>query len=108
MRGSAAESSARPGLGGRRAYVSELDVGDPVRVGETMITPVAVVRGLRLANWGVAARYPSEVIVERRGKVERLPIRDVTLIVLAALAGLTVLFQVLARLWLANGGKRHG
>jgi hypothetical protein len=64
--------------------------GEPITVGETTITPQARVLAVRWPGGGWVWNRPHAVLVERRGRVERVPIVDVTRVARWAMLGVTV------------------
>lgn len=63
----------------------EIQNGQPVTVGERMVTPQTQVLLVRLPFGGFVWNRPAAVVVEENGRVQRLPIPDVTrMIVLVA------------------------
>jgi hypothetical protein len=52
--------------------------GTPRTVGELTVTPEARALIIRLPTGGFVWNRPTAVLVERRGRVERIPIHDVT------------------------------
>jgi hypothetical protein len=52
--------------------------GSPVAAGDATITPLSKVLAVRLPFGGFVLHRPYVVRVERRGSVERIPVRDVT------------------------------
>jgi hypothetical protein len=73
--------------------------GATVLVGDRSVTLEAKTLVVHLPFGGIAWTRPSAVIVERDGKVERVPIHDVTRIAQALMLALPVAFSlILARL----------
>lgn len=71
----------------------EIQNGQPITVGEVTVTPQAQVLALRLPcdRFAVAGGFvwnrPAAVLVEENGRIQRLPIPDVTrMVVLATVA----------------------
>jgi hypothetical protein len=74
-------------------------VGEPVQRNGLTVTPLAQSLRVRLpfgpAGWGFVWNRPAAVLVEQNGRVERLPIVDVTRL---AQIGLLAALFVVARL----------
>jgi hypothetical protein len=64
--------------------------GATILVGDRSVTLEALTVVVKLPFGGIAWTRPSAVIVERGGKVERIPIHDVTRIVRATMLALPV------------------
>ena len=67
---------------------------DSVTVRGITVTPVSRVLSVRLPFAGFVWNHPQAVVVERDGRVERIPIVDVTRIVQLGLLTLTVIIWV--------------
>ena len=62
-----------------------IENSEPISVGEVTLTPQAQVLSLRLPFGGFVWNRPVAVVVEENGRFQRLPIPDITrMIVLAA------------------------
>ena len=77
---------------GTRSFVGMLRVQDapvaPVTVGGVTVTPLARALVVRWPGGGLVWNRPAAVLVEREGRVRRIPIVDVTRLVQAGLLGL--------------------
>ena len=77
---------------GTRSLVGTLRVqaapAAPVTVGGTIVTPLACALVVRWPGGGLVWSRPAAVLVEREGRVRRIPIVDVTRLVQAGLLGL--------------------
>jgi hypothetical protein len=76
----------------------ETQLGEPLTVGATTITPQSQALIVRLPFLGFVWNHPIGVIVERGGQTHRRPIVDVTRYAMGALAGSTLLFSVIITL----------
>ncbi|MEW5989331.1 MAG: hypothetical protein AB1791_22110 [Chloroflexota bacterium] len=72
--------------------------GDPVRVGDIVITLQAQALAIRLPFAGLVWNRPLAVLVERDGRQERIPIVNVTRLAQIALLALAVVFLMAGRL----------
>ena len=76
----------------------EIQDGQPVTVGERTVTPQAQVLSVRLPFGGFVWNRPAAVLVEENGRVQRLPIPDVTrMIVLATILVSTAVAVMMRR-----------
>ena len=76
----------------------EIQDGQPVTVGERTVTPQAQVLSVRLPFGGFVWNRPAAVLVEENGRVQRLPIPDVTrMIVLATIVVSTAVAVMMRR-----------
>jgi hypothetical protein len=73
----------------------ETQIGEPLMVGDTTITPQSQALIVRWPRGGFVWNRPIGVMVDRDGQVERLPIVDVTRYATWTFAGLTLLFSVI-------------
>ena len=76
----------------------------PVTVRGITVTPVSKVLSVRLPFAGFVWNRPHAVVVERDGRVERIPILDVTRIVPLGLLALVLVFWVVR---VALPSRRH-
>lgn len=70
-------------------------MGDKTTIGDMTVTPQSQAFTLRLPFWGFVWNRPVAVLVEEGGRVERVPIVDVTRNTILALLGLGVLFSAM-------------
>ena len=69
--------------------------GDPVRVGDTTLTPQSQAFVVRWgSHGGLVWNRPLAVMVERNGQFTRMPVVDVTRIGQLALLGVSMLFAI--------------
>ena len=68
-----------------------IQTGSPVEVGEYRLTPQSQSVSLRLPFGGFVYNRPVAVLVEKGENVERIPIVDVTRVVLMGLAGFSII-----------------
>jgi hypothetical protein len=80
----------------------EIQNSQPVTVGARTITPQTQVVSLRLPFGGFVWNRPAAVLVEENGRVQRLPIPDVTRMILIAVAVVSMVVALLAEV---NEGK---
>lgn len=71
--------------------------GEPIKVGETTITPQSRVLVFRFPYGGFVWNRPTAVLVERAGQSERIAIVDRTRIALVALSVLGFIFSLILR-----------
>jgi hypothetical protein len=64
----------------------EIRNGQPVTVGEVTVTPQAQVLAIRLPFGGFVWNRPAAVLVEENARIQRLPIPDVTRMMVLAVA----------------------
>jgi hypothetical protein len=76
----------------------ETQLGEPLTVGGTTLTPQSQALSVRWPRGGFVWNRPIGVIVERGGQTQRRPIVDVTRVATWSLAGLTLLFSVIIAL----------
>lgn len=69
--------------------------GSSTQVGAFQITPQSQSISFHYPFGGFVYNRPLAVIVERDGTVDRIPIVDVTLLILASLAGFSLFFSML-------------
>ena len=74
----------------------QLKDGQPVQVGEQTVTPQARVLALRLPFWGFVWNRPVAVLVEENGRSQRIPIPDMTRMILIAAGVVTAVAGLLA------------
>ena len=74
----------------------QLKDGQPVQVGEQTVTPQTRVLALRLPFWGFVWNRPVAIQVEGNGRSQRLPIPDLTRMILIAASAVTAVAGLLA------------
>ena len=74
-------------------------LAEPVTVDDVTVTPRSRALVVRLPWGGLVWNRPTAVLVERDGRVRRIPIVDVTRILQAGLMGLVVLAAGVSVLW---------
>jgi hypothetical protein len=79
----------------------ETQLGEPQTFGAATITPQSQALIVRWPHGGFVWNRPIGVIVDRAGRIERLPIVDVTRYATWTFIGLTMLFSVIIRLTVA-------
>jgi hypothetical protein len=72
--------------------------GQPVLVGEQKVTPQTQVLTLRFPFGGFVWNRPVAVLVEENGRSQRLPIPDVTRMILLAVAVVSTAVVIMAQL----------
>ena len=77
-------------------FQSELLSGEPVQIGDVTVTPQSRVLAVRFPYGGFVWHRPAAVLVERNGRSQRIPIVDITRIIVLAAAGVAAA----ARRWL--------
>jgi len=77
--------------------------GTPVTAGGVTVTPWSRALTVRLPFGGFVWNRPTAVVVERAGRIERIPVRDVTRDARLGLIGLALL---LAFLWIPRAFPR--
>ncbi|MCP4424128.1 MAG: hypothetical protein GY803_06530 [Chloroflexi bacterium] len=71
--------------------------GEPTTVGHVMITLQAQALSIRLPFGGFVWNRPAAVLVEENGRTERIPIMDITRLIVLAAAGLSTAVTILSR-----------
>lgn len=84
----------------------ETHAGEPVRAAGAIVTPLAWALTVRLPFGGLVWNTPVAVMVDRDGRIERVPIVDVTRLVLIGLGLFAAAVAMLAII--AGGGDSHG
>jgi hypothetical protein len=74
----------------------DIQDGQPVTVGGRTVTPQAQVLSLRLPFGGFVWNRPVAVVVEENGRSQRLPILDVTRMMMLAVAVVSTAVALLA------------
>jgi hypothetical protein len=72
--------------------------GQPMQVGGQTVTPQARVTALRLPFWGFVWNRPIAVLVEDDGRVQRLPIPDMTRMIVLAVVVMSAIIALLVEL----------
>jgi hypothetical protein len=73
----------------------ETQIGEPLTVGDTTITPQSQALIVHWPHGGFVWNRPVAVLVEENGQTQRLPIVDVTRYITWSFAGLTLMFSVI-------------
>ena len=68
--------------------------GNPIQVGDRVITPQSQALQIRFKRWGFVWNRPVAVLVEREGEVYRVPVVDITRWIIWVLSGIVLLFWV--------------
>ncbi len=76
----------------------EIQNSQPVTVGARTITPQTQVVSLRLPFGGFVWNRPAAVLVEENGRVQRLPIPDVTRMIVLAAVVMSAIIALLVEL----------
>lgn len=71
-------------------------VGPPVTIGDITVTPQFQVVIIRLSSGGFVWNRPSAILVEQDGQITRLPIRDVTRILVLSLLSFSLVFSIMS------------
>jgi len=71
-------------------------VGPPVTVGDITVTPQFEAVIVRLASSGFIWNRPTAILVEQNGHITRLPIRDITRILLLWLLSFSLLLSIMS------------
>jgi len=79
--------------------------GDQTKIGDTIVTPQAQSVTLRWPYGGLIWNRPAAVLVERDNHTTRLPVIDVTRILVWGLLGLGLFFAIVTAL-LSNQQRR--
>lgn len=74
-----------------------IENGEPVSVGEVTLTPQAQVFSLRLPFGGFVWNRPVAVVVEENGRSQRLPILDVTRMIMLAAVVVSTAVALMSR-----------
>jgi membrane protein implicated in regulation of membrane protease activity len=69
--------------------------GQPVTVGNVTVTPLARLLTVRTPIGGFAWNRPAAIMVEREGRVERRPIRDITRILQLVMMSISALILIM-------------
>lgn len=81
----------------------------PQRIGGRIVTPIAVMHALRVGPIAWAVHWPSAVLVQEEGREERIPVLDVTRLLVWGLFALTVLaLLVRVAVGVSKGAQEHG
>ncbi len=72
----------------------DTQTGAPIQIDDVTIKPQSQYLQIKLPFGGFVWQRPSNIIVERDGRVEQIPVPDVTRLALWSLAGLTILFNL--------------
>ncbi len=83
----------------------EIQNSQPVTVGARTITPQTQVVSLRLPFGGFVWNRPAAVLVEENGRVQRLPIPDVTRMIVLAAVVMSAIIAIIALLVELQEGK---
>ncbi len=71
--------------------------GKPITVGDATATPQAQALSVRFPFGGFVWNRPAAVLVERDGRTERIPIVDITRLIVWILAGAATAVAILSR-----------
>ncbi len=69
--------------------------GEAIEVGDTTVIPQSQALHIKLPFGGYVWNRPTAVMVERNGRIETIPILDVTRIALWSFIGLTILINLI-------------
>jgi hypothetical protein len=88
----------------RSAWIEwQTQSGEPIRINEITITPVAQALTIRWPGGGLVWNRPAALLIERAGQVERRPLYDWTRLLQVSL----LLFGLVGGLLLATGRRRR-
>jgi hypothetical protein len=84
--------------------------GDPIAIGDVAITPQSQALTISWSRGGWVWNRPVAILVERGGKVERIPVVDVTRMAQWVMLGISVLFSicVVGRFLIRSARERRG
>jgi hypothetical protein len=83
--------------------------GEPVSVGDLIVTPESQALTIRLPTGGVVWNRPSAVLIEQGDRLARLPIIDITRLAQVALLSLSLCFTIVALIGFSGQRRtKHG
>ena len=68
--------------------------GNPIRVGDRVITPQSQALSIRFNKWGFVWNRPVAILVEQEGNVHRVPVVDITRWIIWGISGMVLLYWV--------------
>ncbi len=68
--------------------------GNPIQVGDRLITPQSQALKIRFSRWGFVWNRPVAILVEQEGNVKRIPVVDITRWIVWGISGSVLIFWI--------------